>query len=256
MSAIRNLAAGIPVCGIVGPNGAGKTLLGAESVLFDLRAGREVYSTVQIDSPYGSTKPIVSLRQLTKLRDCTVFLDEVAVIFSARATSTLPKEVEVTLQTLRHTGVTVIWTAPDWKRADILLRGVTQGVIGVHPLLRKVDKGNPWPRPRLILAGVLDTTQGKVDEYPTKILRRLIVRPSKLQAWGTFDSRADTPMIGGRVTGGRCVDCGGGMETPKHSKARHDALGLPFYDGDLVSDMIGAGYSGPRFDGDTLRETA
>lgn len=228
-----DIVAGVPIAGFVGVNGAGKTTLLVQSALVDLARGRDVYSTLPISSRWGESKPIRSLRHLLELRDATVVLDEVSVIFSSRSTATLPAEVVTLLQTLRHKNLTVRWSAPAWMRCDNLLREVTQGVVNVVPLLRKREAGNPWPRPRMIAATLLDTSVGKADAMPEKVLRRRLLLPSRLQAWGAFDSFSDTPILGRSLVSGRCVDCGGSRETPKHSEARHRMLGLPWYPDDV-----------------------
>lgn len=245
-----NMAAGVPVLGVTGINGAGKTLAAAESVAAQLAAGREVYSTVPVRGPFGETQPIKSLRHILELRNCTLFLDEAAVIFSSRSTASLPAEVVVRLQTLRHDDVTVIWTAPAWMRVDNLLREVTQGLLNVVPMLRVTDRDNPWPRPRLLGLGLMDTSQGKTDAEPTRRLRTRFARPVRLHAWGAYDTHADTPLLGRRHVGGRCVDCGGSVEVPKHSRARHEQLGIPWYEGDAfvrLAEMTAAQGRLPRF---------
>lgn len=225
-----DLAAGVPICGFTGINGAGKTTLAAQSAIADMARGRDVYSTLAIRSRYGSTKPIRSLRELLELRDCTVLLDEVSVIFSSRSSQSLPAEVVAFLQTLRHRGITVRWTAPAWMRCDNLLREVTQGVVNVMPLLRTRDRETPWPRPRLVFAALLDTSSGKADAMPDKVLRRRLFVPGRLESFGTFDTHADTPLLGSHLHAGTCADCGGSQTRPKHSRELHDAMGLPWYD--------------------------
>lgn len=222
------VGAGVPILGITGINGAGKTLLAAQQAIWEMSTGRVVYSTVPIVSPWGSTRPIRSLRELLELRNCTLVLDDVSVIFSSRASSSLPNDIITLLHTLRHSLVTVIWTAPEWGRAAIDLRIATQALVNVIPMARRHD-GSPWPSPRLVLAGLMDTSIGKVDETPTKVLKRRIYFPRKLQSWGSYDTLADTPLIGRHLAGGTCVDCGGTMERPKHSESRHTLLGLPYY---------------------------
>jgi hypothetical protein len=227
----RDILDGIPIAGVTGINGAGKTLLAVSSAIHRMKQGEPVYSTVKIESEFGNSRPIRSLRELTTLRNCTILLDEVSVVFSSRSSQTLPPDVVILIQTLRHSGVGVIWTAPEWMRCDNLLRGVTQGLVNVVPLLKKSD-GTPWPRPRVMLAGLLDTSQGKVDATPTKVLRRRMYLPTKLDGWGAYDSLADTPMLGNNLRTGRCIDCGGSMDVPKHSEARHEMLGIPWYPGE------------------------
>lgn len=236
----RDLLRGIPIAAVTGINGAGKTLIAVESAIADMARGRTVYSTVPIRSDLGESRPIESLRQLTLLRNSTILLDEVSVIFSSRASQSLPPEVVAMLHTLRHTGNTVRWTAPDWMRAEILLRGVTQGLLNVVPLVRVAARDNPWPRPRLILAGLLDTSTGKIDAAPTRVMKRRIIRPAALRSWGAYDTHADTPILGRHLQSGRCPDCGGAREVPRHSKTRHDELGLPWIESDEVDAVLRA----------------
>lgn len=234
---IKDIAAGVPVVGFTGVNGAGKTLAAVHSAIADMQKGRRVYSTVPIRSPFGNSEPVRSLRQLLELEHATILLDEVSVIFSSRSSQSLPAEVVALIQTLRHRDLTVRWTAPAWARCDNLLREVTQGVVNVIPLLR-VSDGTPWPRPRLMLAGLMDTSSGKTDETPTKVLRRRIYQPRRMEAWGAYDTHADTPMLGRHLQSGICVDCGGSQDRPKHSEKRHEELGIPYYATDLRRPVI------------------
>lgn len=228
---IVDLANGVPIAGFTGVNGAGKTLLLVNSAIADMAKGREVYSTVAIKSEYGISHPILSLRQLLELHDCTLILDEVSSIFSARTTQSLPGEIITLLHSLRHRNITVRWSAPEWMRADTNLRGVTQGLVNVWPMAKVRDE-SPWPRPRFIMAGLMDTSIGKADATPTKVLRRRFVLPKRLPAWGAYDTMADTPLLGRRHEGGTCPDCGGSKERPKHSEKRHQELGIPWFEGD------------------------
>lgn len=220
--------AGLPIVGFTGANGAGKTLVAVSCVVNDdLRVGRPVFSTVPIDSVFGRSEPIVSLRQMLELRDCTVLLDEVAVIFSSRDSMLVPREFDVFLQTLRHKGVTVRWTAPAWARADVRLREATHAVVGCHGLGKIRRRGQFWPRPMMVAAGALDTLGIGVDDKPEHVLRRRAFIPQALVGWGAYDSLADTPRIGHPPTGGACVDCGGVVPRVACSTDRHAELGMP-----------------------------
>lgn len=225
---MRDYQAGVPILGIVGVNGAGKTLIGATIVVNRLREGRTVYSTVPVfDSVSGrSTLPIDGLEQLLEIRDATVFFDDVAVILPS-GNLNLPDEITVLLHTLRHRKVDVLWSAPGWMRANNSLRLITQGLLNVIPLARVRDNGTPWPRPRFIGLGLMDTTTGKADSTPEVRLRPIqIVRPMKLAGWGAYDTLADTPILTHRKKVNTCPDCGGVVSPPRHSKALHDQLGL------------------------------
>ncbi len=222
----RSLVEGAPVVGFTGANGAGKTLVAVSEAVHDMRQGRRVYSTVPIVCSAGRSAPILSLRQLLDLRDCTVLIDEVSVVFSSRATGSLPDEVVTFLQSMRHQGITLRWTAPAWMRADILLREVTQVSVGVTGLARYRRPGAFWPTPRFVLAGALDTVGIGLDKAPEKIIGRRIWRPSSLLGWGAYDSEADVTRVGWPRPSGTCVDCGGRTKATYCSSERHAALGI------------------------------
>lgn len=233
---IRPISAGVPICGFTGINGAGKTMLAVHCAIADMLAGRPVYSTVPIQYlEVGSgvlheSRPVVSLRQLVDMENATILLDDVSVIFSSRGSASLPPEVVTLLQTVRHRKLSILWTAPAWMRADTLLRSVTQALVSVRPIAQFARSDTPWPTPRLIAAGLLDTTTAKVDANPDRVLRRRFYIPRRLLSFGSYDTHADTPLLGHAAISGVCVDCGGSRERPKHNRARHDALGLPWYE--------------------------
>lgn len=230
-SSVYNPVAGIPIAAFTGINGAGKTLLAVQACIADMLAGRTVYSTVPIaytapDGTLYESIPLVDLHQLVKLRDCTVLLDDIAVMFSSTtSTSSLPGEVEVFFQTARHSRVTVYWTAPDWMRSQTLVRGATQACVNVVPLVRR-PSDSFWPKPVLLGVGVGDTTTGKKDATPSVVRRRRVLVPQRLQSWGAYDSEAPTPLLGVRSGRGICIDCLGSITVPRHSEARHRELGL------------------------------
>lgn len=225
---------GIPILGLTGVNGTGKTLLAVTSAVSALRAGRTVYSTVPIKDPVKGRRsiPITSLGQLLRIRNSLILLDEVATILPGGNATPLPSEIRVMLGTLRHSGNTVIWTAPAWMRAHVELREITQAAVALFPIISRTVDGSPWPTPWLVGASLLDTRSGKTDETPTRVLRRRIYRPKGLDGWGAYDTHADTPLLGRHLAGGRCPDCGGSRTVPPHSPERHAELGLDWYDDD------------------------
>lgn len=235
----------LPIVGITGVNGAGKTLLAVELAIADLKAGRPVYSTVPLSTPYGDSIPVRSLSHLLSITDATVLLDEIAVIFSSRSGSSVPSEVVTFLQTLRHRGVSVMWTAPTWRRADLLVREVTQAVVTVRPLMRRQVKDSLWGRPVVSAVGVLDTTSVAVDAAPDRVLRRRLWLPMRSPALGAYDTHADTPQVGRLIPGGPCPDCGGTRTRPKCSADVHMQLGL-----DVPVDVLAVASGGVVSGGD------
>lgn len=222
---MRPIAA--PILGITGVNGAGKTLLAVELAILAMRQGQRVVSTVPIDTGEYRSEPLLSLSHLLDLEDCAVLLDEIAVIFSSRGGGAVPSEVVTFLQTLRHRRVTVTWTAPNWSRADVLVRSVTQACATVRPMISRRVDGSLWPRPVLAAIGVLDTVSVPTDNMPDRVLQRRLWRPKKSPAWGSYDTHAPTPQIGGLLQGGPCPDCGGMRARPKCEAKTHELLGLP-----------------------------
>lgn len=225
-----DIAAGVAICGFTGMNGAGKTLLAVESALADLRAGRRVFSTVPIRSPWGESEPITSMRHLLGIRDATILLDEVSVLFSSRTTASLSPEAVTYLQVMRHLNVSVRWTAPSWMRCDPILRSVTHALVGVRPLATAPVAGSPWRRPRLLQVGLLDCMSVPLDATPDRVMRRRFVLPRRLAAWGAYDTHAEVPLLEHAAPSGRCPDCGGSRTVPKCSADRHAQLGVPTFD--------------------------
>lgn len=224
----RTIVRNCPVVGYTGPNGAGKTLLAVSDACDDMRRGRPVYSTVQINSPWGASLPLRSLRQMLDIRDATILVDEVATVLSSRSTGSLPDDVVTFLQSMRHQRVTFRWTAPAWARADILVREVTQVSVPVFYLGRRRVAGSFWPRPLLIGAAAMDVTGLPVDKSPEKVMRgsRRVFIPSHLPGYGFYDSEADVSRIGWQRQGGHCVDCGGARRPEPCNVERHELLGI------------------------------
>lgn len=220
------IVADAPVVGFTGPNGAGKTLVAVSEAILDLARGRAVVSTVPISSPWGSSTPLRSLRQLLDLEHTTVLIDEVSVVLSSRATGGLPPEVETFLQSMRHQDVTMRWTAPSWKRADVIVREVTQVAVNVHPLMRYTRPGAFWPTPRLVMCGAMDTTSVGTDADPERVMRRRVFRPRALPGWGAYDSEHQVSRIGWPRQQAVCADCGGKTKVVYCSPDRHRDLGL------------------------------
>lgn len=230
----RPLVDGAPVVGFTGVNGAGKTLVAVSEAIHDLRQGRRVISTVPIDWHGLRSEPLLSLRQLLELRDCTVLIDEVSVIFSSSASGTLPDDVVTFLQSMRHQRVTLRWTTPAWMNADVQLRRVTQVLVGCHPLMRYRVPGDFWPKPRIIMAGALDTVGIPVDATPERVVGRRVWIPKRLPGWGAYDSEAEVSRIGWHRQERICVDCGGTKRPEPCSPDRHRRLGIdsPLVGGD------------------------
>lgn len=230
-----------PITAFVGYNGGGKTLA---AVLFSclpaLRRGIPVVSSVDID--HELFVPLKSWREIWGLKHCVLLLDDVTAQFPARGAMTVPPQLVVKMNTLRHDDVQVIWTAPSWRRADIALREVTQEVTECRGFMpdawmreRKVAsswvlnapklkvggarvRSNPMWRPnRLFRFVTYDAT--KFTEYTEEKVKN--IRP-KRRAWYyrpwhseqfLYDTLAPVNLLDHVDEGGWCLVCGGKRRT-------------------------------------------
>lgn len=122
-----------PIHAYIGANGGGKSMCAVFDSLPTLAAGRPIVSTVRIlDPATGEPHPLwVKLddyRTLLQVEKCDVILDEVTGVASSRESSGMPAAVANLLVQLRRRDVALRWTAPNWKRADTIIREVSQGV--------------------------------------------------------------------------------------------------------------------------------
>lgn len=68
------------------------------------------------------------LWSITGNRPALFLLDEITACLPSRSAMSLPAELQRVLNQLRKHDVELVWTAPNWARADVLLREVTQMV--------------------------------------------------------------------------------------------------------------------------------
>lgn len=142
----------------VGPNGGGKTLAAVEQVVMPSWAkGRPVVSNLKLDpAAVGYAPelyvPLTSWRQIVDLRGCALVLDEISSVLPSRQAMSVPPQLVRVLNQLRKIDVApVAWTAPNWARADVLLREVTQAVTVCRGFLpdrysRTPDRAYRFPR--------------------------------------------------------------------------------------------------------------
>lgn len=189
----------------VGFNGSGKTLAMVEKyVMPALDQGREVVANLRIgparatgDEWHPKARPLESWREVSALRDCVLFLDEITAVLPSRQSMSLPPELQRVLNQLRKRDVELVWTAPSWARADRILREVTTDVIYCRSFLPdrfvRVEGKRAFPRAaryngrgRYDAGGEIGVLQGKPGarvRYPRS------AQPRRLFRWVTF--RAD-----------------------------------------------------------------
>jgi hypothetical protein len=249
----------------VGPNGSGKTLaaverrvlpawrrermvvgnlslypsaVGYDDALFrPLRSWREIPRLgVHVDQ---DGQPIVDdLGQpwsITKNEGCVLFLDEITSCLPSRAAMSLPVELQRILNQLRKHDVQLVWTAPDWRRCDTILREVTQAVTLCRgwfpdrwvrvderrrfPRRATDDNGRPipvedgWLPNRVFLWSTYDAQE--FESFNTNTGRRLdaVARRrywrSKHVAQNAYSSAQPVNLLDHLDEGGKCLNCGG-----------------------------------------------
>lgn len=135
-----------------GYNGSGKSLaVMIFEVAVAVRRNTPIYSTVPIAHPLY--RPIKSWPEIYKMHDCLLVLDDVSAQFPSRGALSVPPQLIVKLNTLRHDNVRVVWTAPSWKRADSALREVTQEVTECRGMFPDSHERQSWTSPPRTLSG-------------------------------------------------------------------------------------------------------
>lgn len=230
----RPLRVQYPIAAYVGVNGSGKTLLMVHDTLLSLVQGRDIYTTVPLhlpdDSIPGNVHILHDWSQVLNAQHADILLDEVSAIASARETEALPPQIATLLQQLRKRDLLLRWTAPNWMRADRILRETTRLITicrGMFP--RKVD-GAQWKSNsffRFISYDAADYTDFSSLNSTRRALKPLqtnFMRLSKCCAKDCYDTYDSVSTIGTVLMSGRCAVCGGRRRVPDCTCADYKAL--------------------------------
>ena len=174
-----------PIRAFVGPNGGGKTLAAIVlAVEPALASGRPVVATCSIEHP--NARRLESWRQIPDLRDCVLFLDEISSALPSRGSMAAPAQLVRTINQLRKVDVQLVWTAPNWARADVMLREVTQEVTACRGFI-----GDPYEREPGVPPWWRPLGRKLVDDETDRPVRRSPRWPSNcLFRWVTYDAAA------------------------------------------------------------------
>lgn len=157
-----------PIAAFVGPNGGGKTLamiVTSQPTREGIRwkcenpdhrhtsAGitegwRRMLSTVPILDGAGKPHPLydafTDFQQLVDVEHSDVYMDEVTSVASSRESQRMDARVLNKLMQLRKADAMLFWTAPNWARADKVMREVTQIVVECRGYFaQKTDMSQP-----------------------------------------------------------------------------------------------------------------
>jgi hypothetical protein len=234
----------VPIHAYIGPNGSGKSLAMVRDTLPSLDAGRRVLSTVMLlDSETGRPHPnyerLTEWSQLLDAKHCDVLFDEITGIAGSREAMSMPVQVQNLLNQLRRNDIVLRWSAPDWKRADTILRSVTQAVTVARGYMpdRKAIKGDGsqlrlWAPKRLFKLRTFSAvdfdewtaSKGAVREKGVQVkpLRPDVVEwfyGPQSRPFASYDTLNSVSRVGEVLDSGRCAHCGGKKSIPACSCA-------------------------------------
>lgn len=244
-----------PIMAYVGPNGGGKSLAMVKDTYPSLEAGRRVLSTVRLldhttGKPHENYVPFTDWDQLLEWRDGDVLMDEMVGIAGARESAKLDVRVQNILVQLRRRNVVLRWSAPNWLRADKIVREVTQAVTecrGYYADRRAVvaqdNAVQLWAPKRLFAFRTYDTldfeewTSGRRDKMPPGVSEWFKGAGSWVfEAYDTLDA---VERVQGGDEGGRCTTCGGASPRPRPCSCERDSRGRHVH---TVPELLGAAH--------------
>lgn len=214
-----------PIMGFVGPNGGGKTACAVSMALLALRSGRRVLSTVPLlDPATGDPHPLyvpwTHWDQLLDWWDGDVLADEILSIASSRGAASLDPRAQTLLGQLRKRNCRFWWTAPSFKRADLIIREVTQAITECRGFYTaksdaQMRRGviQSWAPKRLFSWNTYDATEfddwtnGKRDKATPQISEWFHGPGSDV--FKGYDTLGAVNVIAGVGDGGVCDNCNG-----------------------------------------------
>lgn len=206
---------------VTGLNGAGKTAYAAGQLQKWAKAGIATAANIGVE---GATL-VRTFEDLLELRDCVLLIDEVTAVASSRQFASLTPEALLFFQTLRHSNIGLIWTAPTYDRCDLALRSLTLYWTHLQAIIRTKPKGGIWANTHVAF-----TQSGRPHEgdQGAKMVAPLpgLYRPARHHA--VYDSYADVDLFTrSQKFPNRCPTCGTGIDYGR-MKAATEVSGATF----------------------------
>ena len=186
------------------------------------------------------------LYSLTDNRPVCLILDEMTACLPSRSFASTPAQLQRVLNQLRKARVQLVWTAPNWARAEVLVREVTQAVTvcqgsmsdqyerdhstgpKVWPRVLRDDEGRPvkvedpdWAPNRRFVWTTYDAAE--FDEFTVDESRKITPirtvrywRP-RHRAHLIYDTYEQVSLLDHLDDLGTCVVCSGTRSRPKCS---------------------------------------
>lgn len=194
------------ITAVTGLNGAGKTAY-ASGLLRKWQArGIKTAANIGVD---GSTL-IRNFEQLLELRDCILLIDEVTAVASSRQFASLTPEALLFFQTLRHSNIGLIWTAPTFDRCDLALRSLTLHWVHISALIATRPKGGIWANTHVSFTRSGRPVEG-MDGPTMSAPMPGLYRPAKHHT--IYDSFADVDLFTRSIKfPNKCPNCGMGID--------------------------------------------
>lgn len=128
------------ITAVTGLNGAGKTSYAAGLLQKWNRRGVHTAANIGVQG----AQLVRNFDELLTLRNCVLLVDEVTAVASSRQFASLTPEALLFFQTLRHSNIGLIWTAPTFDRCDLALRSLTLDWVHLTGVIRTRPRGGIW----------------------------------------------------------------------------------------------------------------
>lgn len=237
-----------PITAYVGPNGGGKTL----AMVLDtiptqhgirwhcanpdhlhtqrgiVEGWRTILSTVPLldgnGVPHPLYVPFTDFQQLVEAEHCDVLMDEVTGVASSRDSQRMDARVANKLVQLRRADVVLRWTAPNWARADKIMREVTQAVVECRgyfagqPILGAAGSAGLWAPKRVFRFRTFDSIEfeewsaSKRDTLDT--VNNQWFKGVGSEAFKRYDTLGAVSMVAGMTPEDTCTVCEGRITRP------------------------------------------
>ncbi|HEX4444812.1 MAG TPA: AAA family ATPase [Galbitalea sp.] len=195
------------ITAVTGLNGAGKTSYAAGMLQQWQKKGIQTAANIGVTG----SKLVRTFDQLMELRDCVLLVDEVTAVASSRQFASLTPEALLFFQTLRHSNIGLIWTAPTFDRADVALRSLTLYWVHMTALIATIPKGGIWANTHVAFKRSGRPIQE--GDSPAKMLAPWpgLYLPARHHA--VYDSYADVDLFTrSQKFPTRCPQCGVGID--------------------------------------------
>lgn len=128
------------ITAVTGLNGAGKTSYAAGILQKWQKRGIKTAANIGVEG----SELVRNFDQLMELRDCVLLVDEITAVANSRMFASLTPEALLFFQTLRHSNIGLIWTAPTYDRCDLALRSLTLHWVHMMGLIVSRPKNGIW----------------------------------------------------------------------------------------------------------------